>query len=161
MAKTHVCSFRTDDPALGILLPETMETNEVFDDRDGTQQRSTNTERSVGRQLISSKTIPHAKIQSNGHEDAVQYDQGPEPEDGLLPCAQRVFQRRRSSEVGVVICDLCMGKSCVQGVVYIWRDGSAGICTSVDCGCAVIGVGDSFIAWNVKRAICRMCCRRT
>jgi hypothetical protein len=85
-----------------------MEADEVFHNRHSTQQCCADTEDSVCRQLISRQAIPHAKVQADGHANAVEEDQGPEPKDGLLPRAQRVFERRRAPEVGVIVRDLSM-----------------------------------------------------
>jgi hypothetical protein len=158
---TYVCTLRTDYSALGILLPEAVETDKVLDNRDRTQQRSANTERSVGGELISCQAIPHAKVKSNGHKDAVENDERPEPENRLLSRAQRVLQRRRSSEVGVIVCDLCVGISGVERVVDVWRDRSAGIRTGVHRCCAVVHVAHAISAGNVEGAICCVRCRRS
>ena len=139
-----------------------MEANEILDNGHGTQQRSADTERGIGGKLVSSKTVPHAKVQPNRHEDAVQDDECPEPENGLLARPQRVLQRRRPSEIRVIVRDLGVGKSCVERVVYVWRHGSAGVGTGVliHGGGAAISVGRARGAGEVEVCVCCVCCRR-
>lgn len=104
-----------------------MKANEVFDDRDGPEQGGTDTEDGICRQLVSGQAIPHAKVEANGHEDAVENNKRPEPEDGLLADSQRVFQRRRAAEIGVIVGDLGVWID----VVWVWRRCSAGIGTGI------------------------------
>jgi len=101
--------LRSNNSAVRVLLPQAIESNEILDNGDGAEQRSANTEDGVGRQLVARQAIPHAKVHANGHEDAVDEDEGPEPEDGLSPCSQRVFERWRFSEVWIIEYDLGVG----------------------------------------------------
>lgn len=139
-----------------------METNEILDNGHGTQQRSADTERGIGRQLVSSETVPHAKVQPNRHEDAVQDDERPEPENGLLARPQRVLQRRRPSEIRIIVRDLGVGESCIERVVNVWRHGSAGARPGVliHGGRAAISVGRTRGAGKVEVGVCCVCCRR-
>jgi hypothetical protein len=79
-----------NDPAARVLPPKAAESDEVLNNRNGSQQRCTDTEDGVCRELVARQAIPHAKVKANGHAHAVEEDQGPEPEDGLLPRSQRV-----------------------------------------------------------------------
>jgi hypothetical protein len=99
-------SLRPNNPTIRILAPQPRKPHKVLDNRHGTQQRSANTENGVGRQLVARQAIPHAKVQPNGHEDAIDEDERPEVDDGLLALAERVVERRRLAEVGVVVSDL-------------------------------------------------------
>lgn len=106
MYETYVVSLGSNDPAVRILPPQAGESHKVLDNRDSPQQRSANTEDGVGGQLVSCQAVPHAKVHANGHEDAVDEDEQPEPENGLPARLQRVIERRRPSKVGVVVRDL-------------------------------------------------------
>jgi hypothetical protein len=105
---THIISLRSNDPAVGVLAPQADEADKVLDDGDGSEQRGTDTEDGIGGELVARQAIPHAKVHSNGHEDAVDEDEGPEPGDGLPARAQRVLERRGLPEVGVIVRDLCV-----------------------------------------------------
>lgn len=113
-----------NDSAVRLLLPQSVEADEVLDNGDCSKQRSANAEDGVGRQLVARQAIPHAKVKADGHEDTVEDDEGPEPEDGLLSRTQRVLERWRPSEVGVVVCDLCVRVPSVQA----WRGCSTRVC---------------------------------
>jgi hypothetical protein len=105
---THIVSLRSNDPAVGVLAPQADEADKVLDNGDGSEQRGTDTEDGVRGELVARQAIPHAKVHSNGHEDAVDEDERPEPSDGLPARAQRVLERRRLPEVGVIVRDLCV-----------------------------------------------------
>jgi hypothetical protein len=111
--KTNIVSLGANDPAVGVLAPQTRKAYKVLDNGHGSEQRGTNTEDGVCGQLVARQAIPHAKVHSDGHEDAVDEDEEPEPEDGLLARAQRVVERRGLPEVGVIVRDLRVG---VDGV---------------------------------------------
>lgn len=126
-----------------------MEADEVFDNRHGSKQSGTDTEDGVGRQLVARQAIPHAKVEADGHEDAVEDDEGPEPEDGLLAGAQRVLERRRAGEVGVIVGDLGVGKLGVG----IWRRDAAWLCAGVEAGRVVDGRGAARLSFVVAGAV--------
>jgi hypothetical protein len=120
----EIPSLGSDDPTAGSLLPQSEESDEVFDNRHGPEQRSTYTEDGIGRELVPCQAIPQAKIQRNWHADAVEDNECPEEKEGLLPGAKRVVQWRRPREVGVFEDDLCVR---VQRRRSSHRRGSTGI----------------------------------
>jgi hypothetical protein len=105
--------LRSYHTAIRVLPPQSHESNDVLDNRDGSEQSRADTEDGVGRKLIARQAVPHSKVQANGHAHAVEYDQQPEPKDGLLPGAQRVVQRRRLVEVDVGEDNLCVREGCI------------------------------------------------
>jgi hypothetical protein len=127
---THIIPLRSNDPAVGVLAPQADEADKVLDNGDGPEQRSADTEDGVCGELVARQAIPHAKVHANGHEDAVDEDEQPEPEDGLPARAQRVLERRGLPEVGVIVCDLGMG---IYGV-RVGRGCPAGLGAERGCG---------------------------
>lgn len=81
MEPVEIPSLCANDSAVGVLLPQAMEANKVLNNRDGSQQGGADTEDGICRQLVSCQAVPHAKVQANGHEDAVDNDERPEPKD--------------------------------------------------------------------------------
>lgn len=122
--------LRTNDSAIRILLPQPVEAHKVLDDRNSTQQRRADTEDGIGRQLVARKTVPHAKVHADGHEDAVDEDERPKPDDGISARSQRVLERRRFAEVRVVVRDLSVWVDCM----WVWRYCAADVCAG-DGGC--------------------------
>ena len=129
-------SLRANNPAVGVLAPQSCKANEVLDNGNGSEQRRADAEDGIGGQLVSGEAVPHAKVHANGHEDAVDEDEEPEPENGLLAHAQRVLERRRPAEVGVVVRDLGVG---VYGV-RVGRCGARGICAGSGSLCCAARV---------------------
>lgn len=126
-----------------------MEADEVLDNRHGSEQGGADTEDGVGGQLVARQAIPHAKVEADGHEDAVEDDEGPEPEDGLLARAQRVVERRRAGEVRVFVRDLRVGKLGVG----IGRRGAAWLCAWGEVGVVAGGRRAARLSFIVAHAV--------
>lgn len=84
----EIPSLSSDDAAAGILLPQSVEADEILNNRHGSQQGGADTEDGIGGQLVASEAVPHAKVEANGHADAVENNEGPEPENSLLAGSQ-------------------------------------------------------------------------
>lgn len=106
MEPVKIVPLRSNDPAVGVLPPQADKAHKVLDNGDCAEQRSANTEDGVCRQLVAGQAVPHAKVHANGHEDAVDEDERPEPDDGLFPCTKGVFERWRLAEVCILVRDL-------------------------------------------------------
>lgn len=132
----EIPSLSSNDAAAGILPPQSVETDEILNNRHGSQQGGADTEDSIGRQLVASETVPHAKVEANRHADAVENDEGPEPENGLLAGSQRVVEWWWTCKVGVIVCDLGVGEESVS----VWRWSATWLCAWVEA-CCVIGSG--------------------
>lgn len=159
---TNIVPLRSNDPAVGVLLPQSVEAHKVLDNGDGAQQRSADTEDGIGRQLVSRQAVPHAKVHANGHENAVDEDEEPEPEDGLLAGAQRVAQRWRAAEVGVIVCDLGVWVDCVRvgrGCATVCCAGDGGGCRASRVSLVVVAGAVDLNIWHLQcvclaRAVC-------
>lgn len=139
MEPIQIPPLRANDPTARSLLPQPVEADEVLDDRDGSQQGSTNGEDGIGGQLVASEAVPHAKVEADGHEDAVDYDKTPEPEDGLLADPQAIVQGRWSRELGVRVGDLGVRK---LGGGRLWGGCTTGVLARVLAG-----------GWRLRRGI--------
>jgi hypothetical protein len=161
---TYIISFGTNDPAIAFLPPQPYKSNEILDNRHGPQQRSTDTEDGIGTQLVPPQTVPQAEIHANRHEDAVGEDERPEPEDGFAPYLQRVVERRRAREVGVIVCDLrvWVGNLRDGGVCSTCGRARGALCDTSGLSLIVVTCAVDDYAGDLQRVgiACCVCCGR-
>lgn len=117
MEPVQIPSLGSNNAAARALFPQPVKADEILDNGHGSKQSGADTEDCIGGQLIASEAVPHAKVEANGHEDAVDNNQRPEPGNGLFPWLERVVEGRRPGEVWVVVGDLGVGK---EGL-WVWR----------------------------------------
>jgi hypothetical protein len=129
--------LRSYHTAIRVLPPQPYEPNDVLHYGNGSEQGGANAEHGVRRKLVARKAIPHSEVETNWHEDAVQYDQQPKPKDSLLPRAQRVVQGWRLVEVDVGEHDLGVREGCIP---ERWRMAGIASChwSCGPCACGVL-----------------------
>lgn len=163
MEAVEVPPASADDPASAILLIESPESNNVFENAGTAYGRGNDGEDRVGRQLLflfrlcicaRTNAIPKPKIQGYGHDDGVEDDKDPEDENGHLARPEGIVQRRR-----LRLKDLwrrARRSSCVCSIAtscFLGFDSSASL--RVNCHSFSVGGSSSRIcqARSTKRAI--------
>lgn len=91
-SSTYVGSSTTNNPTGAVLLPQSPEAKSVLEYTGSSQSGSDDTEDGVWGQA---GAVPQAEVEGKRHDYRVEQNQEPENSDALLPCAQRVIQRRR------------------------------------------------------------------
>lgn len=101
--KVQVPPSSSDDAAGAALLPEPPETHAILNNAGSSNGSSNDGEDGVGRQNLfllcgcvgaRSDAIPKSKVESDGHDDRVEYDEGPKDEDGHLTGTQGIIEWR-------------------------------------------------------------------
>lgn len=97
----EVHAARAEHPTRAAFFPEPPEADEVFADADATEAASANAEDGVGRER---GAVPEAKVEPDGHGDAVEADEAPEEGDGEFARVQCIVEGRGAvEETGVAV----------------------------------------------------------